>query len=82
MLSSSLTERQAVVFGHFTVGQKLARIQCLEFHMSFVICCDKDRHGDGPLQPPSCADMVFQGRKGKKTLKERGLEGATEQSLW
>ncbi|KAK2524139.1 hypothetical protein Q9966_011750 [Columba livia] len=57
------------------------KIQCLEFHMSFVICCDKDRHGDGPLQPPSCADMVFQGRKGKKTLKERGLEGATEQSL-
>ncbi|KAK2519431.1 hypothetical protein Q9233_011958 [Columba guinea] len=49
--------------------------------MSFVICYDKDRHGDGPLQPPSCADMVFQGRKGKETLKERGLEGATEQSL-
>ena len=81
MPSSSLTERQAAVFRHFTVGPIPARIQRLEFHMPFVIYYDKDRHGDRPLQPPSCVDMVFQGHKGKETLKERGPEGGTKQSL-
>lgn len=81
LLSSLLTERQAAVFRLFIVGPKPARIQCLEFHVPFVIRYDKGSHSERPLQPPSCVDMVFQCHKGKETLKERGLEGGTEQSL-
>lgn len=46
--------------------------------MLLVICYDKERYSDRPLQPPSCLDMVFQGHKGKETLKERGLEGESK----
>ncbi|KAJ7410185.1 hypothetical protein BTVI_54068 [Pitangus sulphuratus] len=52
-------------------------MQSPEFHMPFVICYDKDRHGNRPLQPPSCMDMVFHGHK----RKERGVESGTKQFL-
>lgn len=63
------------------MGPKPAKVRRLEFHVPPVICCDKGRHGDGPPQPPSCVDMVFQGHIGKESLKARGPAGGTEQSL-